>query len=238
MKKKNSARKPKTALVVGAHHDDNELVAGTLTRLKAAGWRLISIVVTNGVWIRGKVSEAHIAIRERESLAAAKVLGMECVFLRFPEGDFRNTTEARLALVEQFRRFSPSLVITHPSRDYHFDHIETSRCTHEAVMVCWNPCVRTESPPCPRPVLYYCDAWFVPFEPDEYVDISEQIEFKCRALGCHKSQLPPARRKDESMIDLARLQSRVRGVEAGVQYAEAFRLQPFAGAGRLSRILP
>ena len=36
----------------------------------------------------------------------------------------------------------------------------------------------------------------------------------------------------------ASYENRIRGVEAGVRYAEAFRLQPFAGAGRLRRILP
>ena len=225
-------------MAVGAHHDDNELVAGTLARLRDAGWRLLSVVMTDGVWIHGKVAPEHVAIRERESRAAARLLGMECAFLRFPEGNFHCTVEAQLALVEQIRRFRPALIMTHPPHDYHLDHIETSRCVYEAVHVCGNPTVRTAAEPCARPALYYADAWFVPFEPDEYVDIGDQVALKRRVLGSHKSQLPPPRSGQDSMIDLAVLQNRFRGVEAGVRYAEAFRLQPFAGAGRLRRILP
>jgi N-acetylglucosamine malate deacetylase 1 len=225
-------------MAVGAHHDDNELVAGTLARLRDAGWRLLSVVLTDGVWIHGKVAPEHVAIRERESRAAARRLGMECVFLRFPEGNFHATVETQLALVEQIRRFRPALLITHPPHDYHLDHMQTSQCAYEAVHVCANPTVQTASEPCPRPMLYYADAWFVPFEPDEYVDIGEQVALKRRVLGCHTSQLPPPRSGQDSMIDLAILQNRIRGVEAGVRYAEAFRLQPFAGAGRLRRLLP
>ncbi len=85
--------------------------------------------------------------------------------------------------------------------------------------------------------LYHCDAWFLPFEPDEYVDISEVIDIKLEALGCHESQLSNCGRSEGDMVDMARQQSSNRGIEAGVKYAEAFRLVPNLGSVRLNGML-
>ncbi len=227
----------KTIMVVGAHHDDNELVAGTLAHHKKAGWRVVSVVMTNGVYIAGKVSKEHTAIRESESCAAAELLGIECVFMRFPEGDFHSTDESRLTLLREIRKHSPTIVITHSPTDYHFDHIGTSRCVTEAVQIAWNPCVLPDVPTCTRPKLYYADNWFTPFEPDEYVDITDYIDLKLDMLRCHKSQLSTTGENSGDMIDLARRVGRTRGIEAGLEYAEAFRLVPAFGKVRCSNLL-
>jgi LmbE family N-acetylglucosaminyl deacetylase len=73
-----------------------------------------------------------VAIRESESRQAAKLLDSECVFMRFNEGAFQPTQEAKLALIREIRNSRPSVIITHPPRDYHLDHINTSRCVYEA----------------------------------------------------------------------------------------------------------
>jgi N-acetylglucosamine malate deacetylase 1 len=227
----------RTIMAVGAHHDDNELVAGTLARHREAGWRVVSVVMTNGVYIAGKVSESHVAIRENESREAAKLLGSVCVFLRFPEGNFQPTDESKLALVREIRKYKPSIILTHPPRDYHLDHMNTSRCVYEAAMMAWNPCVLQDLPTCPNPKLYYSDAWFVPFDPDEYVDITKYIDLKVQMLCCHKSQLSTAGMCEGDMVDHARQQSRIRGIQAGVKYAESFRLMTNMGSVRLSPLL-
>ena len=143
--------------------------------------------------------------------------------------------ETRLALMTEIRKYAPQIVITHPCHDYHLDHMNTSRCTLEAVHLSWNPCVEEWLPVCAMPKLYYCDAWFVPFEADEYVDISEFIDLKLDMLRCHESQIDQV--SGENLIDQARPQSRIRGIEAGVAYAEAFRLVANLGSVRLSPLL-
>jgi LmbE family N-acetylglucosaminyl deacetylase len=143
------------------------------------------------------------------------------------------TPRQRLLVVELIRRHRPKLIITHPPRDYHLDHEMTSHIVEQAVLQCHNACVETDSPPCAAmPLLYYCDAWFVPFEPDEYVDIGAHMDLKLRMLACHRSQLPEHGSEEGDMLDLARLQSRYRGVEAAVRFAEAFRLAPRPGCVR------
>ncbi len=236
-KTEQSASGPKTIMAIGAHHDDNELIAGTLARHKEAGWRVISVVMTDGMYIAGKVAYEHAKIRENESLEAAKILGMECVFLKLAEGNLDSDSDTQILLLEQIRKYAPQIVVTHPPRDYHSDHMNTSRCTLEAVLKAWSLGVHTEHPPCTTPKLYYYDAWFVPFSPDEYVDITKFIDLKRDILCCHKSQLVACGPADDNMLDMAILQSRGRGIEAGVHYAEAFRLVPNLGSQRLCNLL-
>jgi N-acetylglucosamine malate deacetylase 1 len=234
-----TAGSERTIMAVGAHHDDNEVFAGTLIRYRRAGWRIVSVVMTNGVYIGGRVSDEHIAIRERESLHAAEMVGAEAVFLRLPEGNLRRTRRNTSMVIDVVRKYVPSIVLTHPPRDYHFDHMNTSRIVRDAMMLCAGPGVacETQDQPCPTPALYYTDAWFVPFVPDQYVDVSDVIELKLQALACHESQLDPARPLDGGMIEMARVQSRYRGIEAGVAYAEAFRMVSRLGGVRLGKQL-
>jgi len=227
--------KSPTIMVVGAHHDDNELVAGTLALHKKAGWKVVSVVMTDGMYVADKAAKEHIAIREKESVKAAELLGVECVFLHLEEGNIQVDRETCLSLTREIRTYAPRIVITHPSHDYHVDHMNTSRCTLEAVHSSKNPCIKIELPAVPIPKLYYCDAWFVPFRADEYVDISEFIDLKLDMLRCHESQLEQV--SGENLIEQARIQSRNRGIEAGVTYAEVFRLVPNLGSVRLTPLL-
>lgn len=200
-------------MFLGAHHDDNESMAGTMARHRKAGWRIISVVMTNGRHTPAGASDDNIEIRNNESRDAAKVLGVEAVFLRFAEAGFRNTPESCDAVLETMRNYQPRIIVTHPPLDYHFDHMQTSCCVRDASYL-------YDRGPA---VLYYCDAWFVPFQPDVYVDASEYVDLKKRALACHKTQLPSGPDDEGSMIAMDMIRSRYRGIESGFHYAEAFR---------------
>jgi len=229
--------KNRTVMAVGVHHDDNEVIAGTLKKYKLAGWRVVSVVVMDCKSMEGRISAEHTKIREAESLAAAELLGIGCEFLRLPEGQLDLHKADSLAdLVGVIRKYRPQVVITHPPKDYHCEHEAASRYVYEAVMRSSSAYIETESVPVGRPKLYYKDSWFAPFTPEEYVDISEYIDLKLDMLRCHKSQLNPDN-PDEGMIDFCKLRSRQRGIEAGVEYAEAFRIEPMQSAVRVSELL-
>ena len=202
-----------TIMFVGAHHDDNELIAGTMARHREAGWRIVSVVMTNGRYTAARVSDENIERRNNESRDAAKLLGAQTVFLGFAEAGFRNTPESCDSLVQTMRDHQPRIIVTHPPLDYHFDHMQTSRCVLDASYLY----------SVGSAVLYYCDAWFVPFQPDVYVDVGEYVELKKRALACHKSQLPAGPEDEGSMVAMDMVRCRYRGIEAGCRYAEAFR---------------
>ena len=139
-------KQSKTLMVVGAHHDDVELNAGTIVRHVAAGWRVVALVATNGRWTPQGVSADNHEIRNRESLAAARLLGMETVFLGFDEGHFDDTPAAGDAMTAAIRRYAPSVLVTHPPLDYHADHMAVRRCTADAWQRCTHPTVDCGAP--------------------------------------------------------------------------------------------
>ncbi len=62
------------------------------------------------------------------------------------------------------------------------------------------------------------------FMPGFYVDVSATLTLKNRMLACHQTQLQRVADEDfYSLSKLMELQSRARGMQAGVQAAEAFR---------------
>ena len=77
------------------------------------------------------------------------------------------------------------------------------------------------------------------FYPEEYVDITDYIDKKKEMILSHKSQqtyLSEYRNND--FLEEALVQSRFRGIQSGVKYAEAFRCLRLAMRGRADRILP
>lgn len=72
----------------------------------------------------------------------------------------------------------------------------------------------------------------MPFEPDTYLDVSEHVELKRRALACHTSQLAGGVPTRGDMIDMEMTRARQRGFESGCDYAEAFRFVPRPDAVR------
>ena len=221
-----------TLMLVGAHHDDNELMAGTIARHRDAGWRVVSVVMTNGRWTADGLSEDNIERRNDESRAAAKLLGTEPVFLGFREGVFAHTDASSRAVVEAIRKFKPDVVITHPPRDYHGDHMAVSRSVEDAVHRAGCPASDADDARHGGMLLYYCDAWTMPFDPDVYVDVSEHADLKRAALACHKSQFTGGVPTPGDMIDIEMNRSRQRGFESDCDYAEVFQFAPRPGAVR------
>jgi LmbE family N-acetylglucosaminyl deacetylase len=217
-------------MMVGAHHDDNELMAGTIARHVAAGWRVVSVVAT------GSENRDNSPVREAESLAAAKLLQMETVFLRYPDDGFNDDEPACQAMVRTMREYNPDMVITHPPADYHVDHMAVSRCVLLATQRCWVGTYDCGGEPCSTvPRLYYSDAWFIPFKPDVYVPVGDRLELKKQALEYHQSQLPE--RGDDDMVAMEMIRARYRGIEAAVGYAEAFRFVPRGWQRRVAELL-
>ena len=64
----------------------------------------------------------------------------------------------------------------------------------------------------------------VNFLPTEYVDISDTIETKIKAVDCHISQIKWMKEHDHiDFLDFVRTCSKFRGFQCGVPYAEGFR---------------
>ena len=186
-------------MVVTPHPDDAEYgVAGTVARWVQEGKQIVYIVCTNGD--KG-TSDANMEpeelakIREKEQMAAARVLGVtEVIFLRYPDQSLEDTPEFRKALVRLIRMYKPEVMVTaDPYRRYiwHRDHRITGQVTLDAIF------------PYARDPLSYPDLMREGLHPHKVREIllwgSENFNYKSNitdtfhlklaALRCHESQV-------------------------------------------------
>ncbi len=186
-------------LVVGAHPDDAEVHAGGLLALCARrGLRAAILDATQGdLGTRGTPDTRRV-----EAMEAARILGVERVILDLPDARFPEDESSRRALMVQFRRLRPRiLVLPHPE-DHHPDHRRIHRLGREAAYYGGlrnYPCEGTAF----RPTAV---AWVggvnPPTPPDLVVDVSEVWDTRMAAFDAFGSQFtqdpmqPPTRISD------------------------------------------
>jgi len=231
-------------LAVGCHPDDLEIACfGTLARYAANGDRVVVCTVSNGNMGHVEIMPDELRkIRLEESREAAKVIGAEHVSLDV--GDLQVEAcgkSVRDKLIAVVRRTEPDIIITHYTDDYMRDHQQASGLAFDASFGSSIPHtvgdVKAYEKIAP---LYYMDTLAgIGFIPTEYVDISDTVEIKLKALECHESQVKWMLDHDGiDFIDFVRTNSKYRGLQCGVPYAEGFR--QFAGWPRFTteRVLP
>ena len=198
----------KTVLAIGAHPDDVEIaVGGTLARLRRAGTRVVMAVVS--------VPGEH-QMRRREAERAAGILGCEPRFL-MDEGGKRiedlKSYELVALLDRLVRELAPAALFAHGPAELHRDHV----IVHEAALATQRLAYFdffTYQPNFCRPVP-------VAFHPRAYVDITDTIETKMRAIDAHQSQFKCRGIETGIYREMARLNGRM----VGVEYAEGLEIQ-------------
>jgi LmbE family N-acetylglucosaminyl deacetylase len=212
---------------VAAHPDDIELLcAGTMIRYIQKGHKVTFIIATNGEVGSQTLPNKEIAeIRYNEAVNSAKIIGADLIWLGFPDEFLFNNPETRLAFLNALRKAEAEVVFTHYPDYYNCDHNAVSTITNEVGILQSVKNIKTEFTPTPEnPYLYFMDTLCCKcFEPEEFVDITDVFEIKKEALLAHNSQ--NAWLKGHSKIDcldMMTTQSKIRGYQSGVKYAEAF----------------
>jgi len=186
-------------VVVMPHPDDVESrMAGTVARWTREGKEVIYVVCTSGDKGTNDPDmkpEELAAIREKEQLAAAEILGVrEVIFLRYPDQGLEDTPEFRKELVRLIRTYRPDIVVTVDSygryRD-HRDHRIAMRVTLDAVYPyagyphSYPDFLEEGLQPHRVKEVLICGTQ----DPNYYIDITDTIDIKIAALRCHKSQV-------------------------------------------------
>ncbi len=218
-------------LAVGCHPDDIECnCAGTIARLAAEGHDVYMCHVANGNMGHVEIMPEELGkIREKEAEDAGAVLGAKKVY-NLDIGDCTvrahdmNTVREMVRII---REVKPDFIISHDPNDYMEDHREVGRLVFDASFTASVPHMFPEYPAHSLiPPLYFMENFAgLSFEPEEYVDITDYIDLKIKALNCHVSQIKWMTEHDH--IDFAeqiRSCSRFRGIQSGVKYAEGFRV--------------
>lgn len=219
-------------LVVAAHPDDEVLgCGGTIARHADAGDQVQVLIVVEGATSRQEQRDRIQASADLSALAkaaqtAGSILGAAGVeLLDLP--DNRLDSLDRLDLIkrieERINHHKPQVVYVHHAGDVNIDH----RRLHEAVVTSCRP---MPAQPVQRLLSYEVASsteWQPPgsapvFQPNWFVDISDQWLRKREALVAYSSEMRPwpHARSLQALQHLAKW----RGAQVGVDAAEAFSL--------------
>ena len=217
-------------LAVGCHPDDLEIACGgTLRKYVEQGADVYMCHVANGD--QGHVviePEPLAAIRTLEAENAGKIIGAKEVF-NLNVSDMQvnsHNLDVMDAMADVVRYARPDVIITHNDDDYMLDHKETSIiATNGSFCSGLGHRERKYEPFSSFIPVYFMDTLAgVNFQPTHYVDITDQIDIKIKALECHESQLKWMLEHDNiDFADMVRTCSKYRGYQCGVAYAEGFR---------------
>ena len=224
----------KQRLLVIAPHADDECFgcAGTMARIKSLGGEVYCIVCSVGDLKHYDGREGIVTADSRAEECAKVMDFLEVddwdILYRESELHLRLDTLPRRELVSKFERDSklaldrlrPTMLAI-PVSSYNQDHEAVFRAAWTAA----RPGVPSIKPFQPI-VLGYDNTslfWSLErdkFHPNFYVDISDFIEHKLRALAMHKSQLRDS--IHHSSLQNVEYTARVRGREVSVEAAEAY----------------
>ncbi len=229
---------PMRALAIGAHPDDIEFGCGaTLAKWAAAGCEINHLVLTDGAkgtWDPAADTDALVAVREIEQLAAAKALGSrgKVVMLANVDGELEASLARRERVAYWIRRLRPDVVLGHdPWKRYrlHPDHRHAGWLTVDGLVAARDPHFSPEQDvPAHRPsalLLFEAD------EADHAEDVTGWADSKLAALLEHRSQYRSTMHiePDDDGSQLAAFRKLVvdrlaeGGARAGVEHAELFK---------------
>ncbi len=155
--------------------------------------------------------------RKKEFEAACKVLKAKPVFLGLdPSRMDKNKTKEKL--IKLIREHKPAYYITHSKWDYHKEHEIAREIAMDAIEFAGHGTEKTGW--VAEQVLFTETNNMIP-RPTIIIDISSTIKTKLEALECHKSQLETDYKK-KYYTDLINGKARLRGIQSGVEFAEAF----------------
>lgn len=209
---KHTREKPRNAkssvLAVGAHPDDIEAGCfGTLLKHRENGDQVVVVITTSGGY--GKRSWSRIKSEARE---ASKILGIEYIIFDNKIGHYKMTWKTVSELDEVIARYGIDTVYTVWHGDSHQDHqmtfrnvLAAARTKHVNNLFCFE-----------LPDYSYRSQRT--FEPRRFVDITEQLEKKLKAVAAYKSYF------GDDQLEAIRGLARHRGGACGVKHAEAFEI--------------
>lgn len=212
-----------TKLVFAPHPDDEVLGAGgAMARWAGEGHSVQVAVVTRG---RPPLySEAQEAACREEARAAHALLGVARTwFLDLPAAELDSVPHRELngRFVDVVRNCAPDELYLPFVGDIHRDHL----LVFQSAMVAARP----GQPGWPRRVYAYETLsetnWNAPyltpaFVPNHFVDVSQTLGAKLKAMACYRSQLQDA--PHERSLGALEALAALRGATVGLRAAEAF----------------
>ena len=207
-------------LCVAAHPDDEILGAGaTLAKHVMAGDEVQIVLLGSGATARPDAEASDVIALRQAARAAAGVIGANVIVGNLPDNRFDSVDmlDVVRTIEMNVQEFEPEVVYTHAATDLNIDH----RVTHEAVLTACRPLPGSSV----RKVLAFevpsSTGWGFGFQPCVFVDVTrEPFARKVKALECYALEMRPYPHPRSVMgVEVI---ARTRGMQAGVDEAEAF----------------
>jgi bacillithiol biosynthesis deacetylase BshB1 len=217
-----------------AHPDDIELsAAGTLMKHISEGKTVAIVDLTQGEL----GSRGTIETRYKEAEEASKIMGITArVNLKLADGFFNDSEENKRLIIEQIRRFQPSVVLANAIEDRHPDHARAAKLVSDACFLAglrkietvWDG--ETQDAHRPKAVYHYIQDHYL--KADFCVDVTAFVERKIQAIKAYKTQFYDPNSKEpvtpisgEEFIDFIKGRMMQYGRPIGVQFAEGFKVE-------------
>ena len=109
---------------------------------------------------------------------ATRLLGVEAIFLTYPDAEIPFNEESSLAVCDLIRQHKPDVVVTHWSGSWHKDHQNCHLIVRDAVFYAGLGTLARSQPAHSVSKIYYADNWedATNFVPDTYMDIEAVYE--------------------------------------------------------------
>ena len=222
----------KNILVVAAHPDDEVLgCGGSIARWSDEGHDVNIIILAEGLTSRDLKRNRELKKGELDKLSiaankSAKILGAKSITLYdFPDNrmDSVDLIDIVKIIEKSIKNFSPEIIVTHHESDLNIDH----RKVFSAVITATRPYPGQSVKEILTFEVQSATEWQSQnsansFNPNYYLNISNTLEIKLKALNQYKSEMRkyPHSRSLEAIEFLAKW----RGSNVGVEAAECFKI--------------
>jgi len=217
-------------LAIGAHPDDVEIsMGGAICVFKKQGYKVGICDLCRGE--SGTYGSQE--TRQKELQKANRILSIDRrVTLDLPDGNIRNTEQARLKVINVIREMKPEIVfsfVTDITR--HPDHCHTGQIVKESVYLAGLEKIETGLGPFRPSQLIYFPELLISRKPDFIIDISDFFEKKIEAIKAYESQVTGTDDENKNTKTFLRsgnfwetVTSRAKfiGAMAGIRYGEPF----------------
>lgn len=181
-------------LAIGAHQDDNEFrVGGMAHKWVQAGHEVRFLSLCNGCGGHHIMTpEETTARRAKESARVAEFLGIEYDVWDIDDCTIVADLPTRERLIRYIRSYSPDLIITHRTNDYHADHRAAGQLVQDASYILTVPHTCPDVPAMREmPVIVYNEDGFKNpvFTATYVIDMNDEIDTKLHIAHLNESQV-------------------------------------------------
>jgi LmbE family N-acetylglucosaminyl deacetylase len=209
----------KKILIISPHADDAEIaMGGTIAKLKKSGHRvLILTAIFPKETIKGDINKYMELNRKKEQIKSAKVLGVDLDYLDIDPYKFSFSRKYVKIFDEKINLINPDTIFSCWEHDTHQDHKIISNIIFSVTRKN-NISLYQYEPMVPGGINSNS------FDGQMYVDISDFIKIKLKAIKCYKSVFTKKKNTESFYFDAIKGRASFKGQTIGVRYAENFKV--------------